>query len=113
MWCLIGYNNANYVLSETKDPVRTLKRALPAALGLVSVLFIFINIAYFAAIPKAEIMTSKRMLVVIFFRNVMGKKAERFSSACVALSSFGNVLGMLFSNGRREFSLPSKRANGS
>ncbi|CZT50434.1 probable low-affinity methionine permease [Rhynchosporium secalis] len=115
IWSLMGYNNANYALAETKNPVRTLKIALPAALGLVSILYILVNVAYFAAVPKEEIVTSGRILAASFFRNVMGRQAERALSVFVALSAFGNVLGVIFSNGRlvqeigREGILPFSR----
>ncbi|CZT11685.1 probable low-affinity methionine permease [Rhynchosporium graminicola] len=115
IWSLMGYNNANYALAETKNPVRTLKIALPAALGLVSILYILVNVAYFAAVPKEEIVTSGRILAASFFRNVVGRQAERALSVFVALSAFGNVLGVIFSNGRlvqeigREGILPFSR----
>lgn len=44
IWSYIGYSNANYALSETKNPVRTLKIAAPLALGLVSILYMLCNV---------------------------------------------------------------------
>jgi hypothetical protein len=41
------YSNANYNLSETKNPVRTLKFAAPLALGSVSVLYMLVNVSSF------------------------------------------------------------------
>ncbi|KAF1997698.1 amino acid transporter [Amniculicola lignicola CBS 123094] len=115
IWSYIGYSNANYALSETKDPVRTLKRAAPLALGLVAVLYMFVNIAYFAAVSKEEIIASERLVAASFFRNVFGGSAERALSVFVALSAFGNVLSVIFSQGRivqelgREGILPFSR----
>ncbi|CAG8951416.1 hypothetical protein HYFRA_00007331 [Hymenoscyphus fraxineus] len=100
IWSYVGYSNANYALSETKDPVKTLKRAAPAALALVSALYMLVNIAYFAAVPKEEILTSGRVLAASFFRNMFGPRAERVLSVFVALSAFGNVLSVIFSQGR-------------
>jgi amino acid permease len=45
IWSYIGYSNANYALSETKNPVQTLKRAAPAALILVSILYMLANVS--------------------------------------------------------------------
>ncbi|KKY19361.1 putative high affinity methionine permease [Phaeomoniella chlamydospora] len=115
IWSYIGYSNANYALSETKNPVRTLKIAAPLALGTVGILYMLVNIAYFAAVPKAEIISSGRILAASFFRNVFGEKAERAISVFVALSAFGNVLSVIFSQGRlvqelgREGVLPFSR----
>lgn len=125
IWSYIGYSNANYALSETKDPVRTLKRAAPTALIAVSVLYMLVNVSltpphaftarglgkltrclqvsYFAAVSKEEIASSGRILAASFFRNVFGSRAERALSVFVALSAFGNVLSVIFSQGRRTF----------
>ncbi|KAE9363144.1 amino acid transporter [Stipitochalara longipes BDJ] len=115
IWSYIGYSNANYALSETKNPVQTLKRAAPAALILVSILYMLANIAYFAAVPKADIISSGRIVAATFFRNIFGTRAERVLSVFVALSAFGNVLSVIFSQGRlvqeigREGILPFSR----
>ncbi|KAH8661559.1 amino acid/polyamine transporter I [Tricladium varicosporioides] len=115
IWSYIGYSNANYALSETKNPVQTLKRAAPAALTLVSILYMLTNIAYFAAVPKAEIISSGRIVAATFFRNMFGVRAERALSVFVALSAYGNVLSVIFSQGRlvqevaREGILPFSR----
>jgi len=115
IWSYIGYSNANYALAETKNPVRTLKLAAPLALGGISILYMLANIAYFAAVPKDEMLSSGRILAASFFRNVMGPRAERALSVFVALSAFGNVLSVIFSQGRivqelgREGILPYSR----
>ncbi|EXJ91271.1 hypothetical protein A1O1_04381 [Capronia coronata CBS 617.96] len=115
IWSYIGYSNANYALSETRNPVRTIKIAGPAALISVAVIYMLVNIAYFAAVPKEEIASSGRILAASFFRNVFGNSAERALSVFVALSAFGNVLSVIFSQGRlvqelgREGILPFSR----
>ncbi|KAJ9145000.1 Amino acid transporter [Pleurostoma richardsiae] len=115
IWSYIGYSNANYALSETKNPVRTLKIAAPLAIGVVSVLYMLVNIAYFAAVPKDEILAAQRLVAASLFRNVFGGTAERALSVFVALSAFGNVLSVIFSQGRlvqelgREGVLPFSR----
>ena len=63
------------------------------------------QIAYFAAVPKEDIVGSGRILAATFFRNVFGVRAERALSVFVALSAFGNVLSVIFSQGRCKFSL--------
>ncbi|KAJ5544291.1 hypothetical protein N7513_007102 [Penicillium frequentans] len=100
IWSFIGYSNANYVLSETKNPVRTLKIAAPVAIGSVGVLYMLVNIAYFAAVPKEQMLESGTVVAAAFFGNVFGKQAEKVMSVFVALSAFGNVLSVLFSQGR-------------
>lgn len=115
IWSYVGYSNANYALSETKNPRRTLKIAAPLAIGSVAILYMLVNIAYFAGVPKEEILASKRLVAASLFRNVFGSAAERALSVFVALSAFGNVLSVIFSQGRlvqelgREGILPFSR----
>ncbi|KAK6428186.1 methionine permease [Oleoguttula sp. CCFEE 5521] len=86
IWSYTGYSNANYALSETKNPVKTLKITGPLALGTVTVLYMFVNIAYFAAVPKEEILSSGFILAASFFRNVFGERAERAERALSPLA---------------------------
>ncbi|OBR14714.1 Amino acid permease [Colletotrichum higginsianum IMI 349063] len=100
IWSYIGYSNANYALSETRNPVRTLKIAAPVGIITISILYMLVNVAYFAAVPREEILEGGRLVAASLFRNVMGSKAERALSVFVALSAFGNVLSVIFSQGR-------------
>ncbi|KAK0203145.1 high affinity methionine permease [Desarmillaria ectypa] len=100
IWSFIGYSNVNYVLSEVKNPVRTLKIAGPLAILSVSVVYILVNIAYFAAVSKDDILTSGQTVAALYFRNMFGRKAEKALNVFVALSALGNVMAVLFSQGR-------------
>ncbi|KAF8189454.1 APC amino acid permease [Mycena galopus ATCC 62051] len=100
IWSFIGYSNANYALSEVKDPVRTIKRAAPLAILSVAAVYMLVNIAYFAVVSKNDILGSRQIVAALFFRNLFGPATERALSACIALSSLGNILSVLFTQGR-------------
>jgi amino acid transporter len=51
IWSYIGYSNANYALSETRNPVRTLKIAAPTALISVAIIYMFVNVSRAAIQP--------------------------------------------------------------
>lgn len=100
IWAFIGYSNANYSMDELKNPKRTIRIAGPFAIGLITVLYILANIAYFAAATKEEITNSGTLVAALLFRNVYGRNAERALSVFVALSALGNTLAVVFSQGR-------------
>ncbi|KAF9558568.1 APC amino acid permease [Agrocybe pediades] len=100
IWSFIGYANANYALSEVRDPVRTIKRAAPLAMISVTVVYLFINVAYFAAVSKKNILESRRIVAALYFRNLFGPTTEKTLSAFIALSTLGNLLSGQFSQGR-------------
>ncbi|KAG5458779.1 MAG: high-affinity methionine permease [Olpidium bornovanus] len=101
IWSFIGYSNANYVLGEVKNPVRTMKRAGPLAVGIVSVLYLLANVAYFAAVSKEEMKSGGVVIAGRFFANVYGAViGRRILPVFVALSAMGNVLAVMFAHGR-------------
>ncbi|RPB05326.1 amino acid transporter [Choiromyces venosus 120613-1] len=96
-----GWENANYVLGEIKNPQRTLKLAAPVAVIAVTVLYMLVNIAYFAAVPKEDIIKSGVTVAGKFFINMFGDNAAtRALPVIIALSALGNVLSVTFANPR-------------
>ncbi|CAL9729285.1 high-affinity methionine permease [Monosporozyma unispora] len=100
IWSFIGYSNINYALGEVKDPARTLKIAGPSSLIVLAIIYMFVNIAFFAVVPKDKLISSKLILVADFFDIVFGGHAKRAASAFVGLSALGNVLSVIFAQGR-------------
>ena len=92
IWSYFGYSTVNYALSEVKNPKRTVRIAGQVATAAVTVLYILVNIAYFAGATKQEITTSGRLVAALLFRNVYGPQAERTLDAFIAISSLGGVL---------------------
>ncbi|KAG5358983.1 High-affinity methionine permease [Yarrowia sp. E02] len=96
-----GWNNANNVLNEIPDAVRTVKIYGSVALGLVSVLYMLCAVAYFAAVSKEEIKHSNLLTAALFFKNVFGDSAgQRVLPALVAVSSIGNLLAVTIGHSR-------------
>ncbi|KAM0787073.1 hypothetical protein ACM66B_006334 [Microbotryomycetes sp. NB124-2] len=100
IWSFIGYSNVFYALSEVRNPIKTVKIAAPLALGVVALLYMLVNIAYFAAVPKDRILDSNRLLAAEFFTAMFGESAGRAVSVLIALSAIGNSLSVLFGQGR-------------
>ncbi|CEP63494.1 Mup1p LALA0_S08e03752g [Lachancea lanzarotensis] len=100
IWSFVGYSNVNYALGEVKNPVRTLKIAGPVSMAFLTIIYIFVNIAYFAAVPKEKLRSSKLILAADFFDIVFGGHAKKAAAAIVGLSAVGNVLSVIFSQGR-------------
>ncbi|QLL33202.1 hypothetical protein HG536_0E01130 [Torulaspora globosa] len=100
IWSFVGYSNVNYALGEVKNPVRTLKVAGPTALVAIAIIYIFVNMAYYAVVPKEKLISSKLILAADFFDIVFGGQAKRAAAVFVGLSALGNVLSVIFSQGR-------------
>ncbi|KAF8640320.1 hypothetical protein AX16_010215 [Volvariella volvacea WC 439] len=96
-----GFENAFNVANEVRNPVRTLKKFAPISLTIVFVLYMFANVAYFAAIPKEEIRTSRELTASLFFIHVFGNtRAVTALSSLIAISAFGNLLAVVIGSSR-------------
>jgi amino acid transporter len=58
----VGYSNANYALSEVRDPIRTIRKAAPLAMLAVSAVYILMNVAYFSVVSKNDILENKSII---------------------------------------------------
>lgn len=97
-----GYNNAFNVVNEVKNPVRSLKIYATAALTTVYILYMFANVAFFAAVPKEQLESSKLTTAALFFTTVFGDTgAVRGLNFLIALASFGNMIAVIIGLSRR------------
>ncbi|KAF2029470.1 high-affinity methionine permease-like protein [Setomelanomma holmii] len=83
-----GWENANYVLGEIRNPKKTLAWSAPLAIGGTTILYVLANVAYFAAIPKSDLAKSE------------SSAGARSLPAFVALSNLGNFLAVSFAHAR-------------
>lgn len=73
----------------------------PISLIIVSILYILANVAYFAAVPAAEIRESGELAAALFFEAVFGTKHARGLPALVAISAAGNIMAVIIGTTRQ------------
>ena len=96
-----GYENAFNVVNEVKNPVRSIRNSGGFALLLVAILYMLANIAYFAAVPKADLKASKQIAASLFFERVFGTSGTvKGLNFLIALSAFGNLIAVLLGQSR-------------
>ncbi|VDL76779.1 unnamed protein product [Nippostrongylus brasiliensis] len=122
-----GFSYLNFVTEELKDPYRNLPRAIYISLSLVTLVYMLVNVAYFAVLSVDEILESDAVAVtfaekvmgpaaplmpffilesdavaVTFAKKVMGPAAP-LMPFFVACSCFGSLNGILFTSSRMFF----------
>ncbi|KAI5247310.1 amino acid transporter [Aureobasidium subglaciale] len=96
-----GYENAFNIVNEIQNPVKTIKRNASYSLIVVTILYLLANIAYFAAVPKLEIMESGTTVASLFFTHVFGHaKGVKAFNLLIALSAFGNLIAVQIGQSR-------------
>jgi APA family basic amino acid/polyamine antiporter len=88
-----------YAAEETRDPERTIPRALVLGVLIVTVCYIALNAAYFHVLLPARIATSSRVAADAADA-VLGTGGAAFMSAVVAVSTFGALNGVILSGPR-------------
>ncbi|EPE30545.1 hypothetical protein GLAREA_03512 [Glarea lozoyensis ATCC 20868] len=88
-----GWSNSFNMVNEIKKPVKTIRWAGALSLLIVAILYMLCNIAYFAAVPREDVLSSGTGVAALFFAAVFGKgNAARGLNFLVLLSSFGNLV---------------------
>ncbi|GAB1196292.1 hypothetical protein APSETT444_005561 [Aspergillus pseudonomiae] len=91
-----GYTNAFSVVNEIKNPIKTLRWSAPFSLILVTSLYILVNVAYFSAASREEILNSKQIAAGIFFKKIFGTNgAARALNVLICISAFGNLMAVM------------------
>ncbi|KAJ5460822.1 amino acid transporter [Penicillium daleae] len=96
-----GYQNVFGLANEIKNPVKKLRWSAPLSLIIVTILYILVNVAYFSAASREEILASKQIAASIFFEKVFGTtKAARGLSVLICISAFGNLIAVMINYSR-------------
>ncbi|KAK1993061.1 high-affinity methionine permease [Colletotrichum falcatum] len=97
-----GYYNAFNMTNEVRNPIPTLRKNGAFSLLTVAVLYVLCNIAYFAAVPKAEFESASEIAAAAFFSKLFGgsRAAANVLNFLVLLSAFGNLLAVLIGTSR-------------
>jgi amino acid transporter len=96
-----GYENAFNVVAEIKNPIKTTKLYGAISLAVVTLLYMFCNIAYFAAVDKEVFAAANETAATSFFVAVFGEgSATKALNFLVLLSAFGNLLVVLIGDSR-------------
>jgi APA family basic amino acid/polyamine antiporter len=94
-----GWHMVTYAAEETRDPERTIPRALAVGVILVTGCYVALNAAYFHVLGAGEIARSTRVAADAA-NAVLGHGGAAITSAIVAVSTFGALNGVILAGPR-------------
>jgi APA family basic amino acid/polyamine antiporter len=94
-----GWNGAAYIAGEVRDPARSLPRALVLGTGLVTLLYLALNVVYLGAVAPAAL-AGQVNVAHISAASLFGARGADLVSSLVALTAAGFVSAMLMSGPR-------------
>jgi basic amino acid/polyamine antiporter, APA family len=94
-----GWHMVTYAAEETREPERTIPRALLFGVLIVTACYVALNAAYFHVLLPDQIARSTRVAADAADA-VLGRGGAAFMSALVAVSTFGALNGVILSGPR-------------
>lgn len=94
-------NYLNFVTEEIKDPNRNLPRAIYISLPIVTLIYMLVNVAYFAVLSADEVLESNA--VAVTFADRMLGPVALVMPLFVAISCIGGLNGIIFTCSRMFF----------
>lgn len=104
MFTYSGWNAAAYLAEEITNPARSLPIALLLGTGIVTLLYLAINAAYFAAAPLAEI-AGRIPVAQIAASHVLGERAAVAVNLLIAVSLLSSLTAMSIAGPRVYFAM--------
>jgi len=99
-----GWNEAAYVSAEVKDRNRNIIRSLLLSLGVVTVLYVLVNIAYLRGLGMAA-MGKSDVVAADLLARVWGENGARLISLIIAVSTLTSVNATIIVGARSNFAL--------
>ncbi|KAL1405601.1 hypothetical protein Q8F55_009240 [Vanrija albida] len=78
--------------NEVKNPVRTLGISANAGVTITFILYLLVNIAYFAAVPRDLVLSSRQTTATLYFSTLFSERAARILTILPILSAIGNII---------------------
>lgn len=96
-----GWENANYVIGDLKFENRSLRIGAFSAVGIVTFLYMMLNVGYFMACPTEAITGAQNDLAMttVFAKRLFGENTL-WISVCTCISAAGNILAVVYTSSK-------------
>ena len=112
LWAFDGWNNLPMVASEVRDPQRNVPRAIIGGTLLVFVIYLLVNLAYFYALPFADVVSSSSTaypdappVAARAFAGVAGPLGVIVLAVVMTVSALGSLNGSVLTNSRVPYAM--------
>lgn len=99
-----GWNDAAYISAEVRDRERNMVRALLLAIGLVTVLYVLVNLAYLKGLGY-HAMARSDAVAADLLKAVWGPTGEKLISIMIAIAALTSVNGSMIVGARSNYAL--------
>ncbi|MEG3872715.1 amino acid permease [Microcoleus sp. Z1_B5] len=104
-----GWNEAAYISAEIHNPQRNILRSFLWSIGIITGLYLLINLAYLRGLGIAG-MTDSQAVASDLLRRVLGEPGAAFVSLLVVTATLGSINASIFTGARSSFALGQDRS---
>jgi APA family basic amino acid/polyamine antiporter len=105
-----AWNNVTFTGSETRDPGRTLPRAMILGCSSVVSLYFLANVAYVVTLPLEGIQHARNDRVgTAALEAILGPRGEAIMAGAILISTFGCVNGLVLAGARVYYAMATDR----
>ena len=99
-----GWNDAAYISAEVRDRSRNMVRALLISIGVVTVLYVLVNVAYLKGLGY-DAMARSDAVAADLLKTVWGTGGEKLISIMIAIAALTSVNGSIIVGARSNYAL--------
>ncbi|MEG4417456.1 amino acid permease [Microcoleus sp. LAD1_D5] len=104
-----GWNEAAYISAEIHNPQRNIVRSFLWSIGIITGLYVLINLAYLRGLGIAG-MADSQAVASDLLRRVLGEPGAAFVSLVVVTATLGSINASIFTGARSSFALGQDRS---
>lgn len=110
LFAAITWNNVSFIAGEIKEPEKNVKKSLAIGVGMVILLYLFINVIYVTTVPLAAIQTAPDDIVAAAVMNaIFGPVGKTITALIIMISAFGCANGMILAGARVYYKMAKDR----
>jgi amino acid transporter len=99
-----GWNEAAYISAEIQNPRRNILLSLVLSIGIITVIYLLVNIAYLRGLGLTQ-MAQSQAVAATFLRQVWGQLGAVFISVLIAISTLGAINATILTGARTSYTL--------
>ena len=107
LWAYDGWQNVAPLAGEIRDPQRNLPRAFVGGTLVVAALYLFVNAAYYYALPPLDVasVAATSSVATEVLKRFLGPLAVSMTAIALMVSSFGALHASVLANSRIPFAM--------
>jgi amino acid transporter len=99
-----GWNEAAYISAELYEVRRNMVRALLWGVGIITVIYLLMNLAYLRGLGLEDISQSE-VVAADLMRRILGESGAQFISLLIIVSALGAINACIFTGARTNYAL--------